>query len=163
MSRGLRIARVIRHHEAAKAEQQQPVAEPKPSPAAASTLKVADLMNSKVVTVEPDTSVAAAAARMVEARVGSAIVRQGSMLIGILTERDVLRCAANGGDLSSTLVSAWMTKDPISAIPDMSADEAARLMMRNGFRHLPVVEGREICGVISQRELFAARIKRPHA
>ncbi len=126
-------------------------------------LTVAELMNPNVVTVEPDASVAEAAARMVRAKVGSAIVRQGALLVGILTERDVLRVAAYGGDLSSALVSAWMTKDPQSASPDMSVDEASRLMMRNGFRHLPVVEGREIRGVISQRELFAARIKRPQA
>ena len=124
---------------------------------------VADLMNSNVVSVEPDASVAEAAGRMVSARVGSAVVLQGSLLVGILTERDVLRVAAFGGDLGSAPVSAWMTKDPQSATLDMSADEAARLMMRNGFRHLPVVEGRQIRGVISQRELFAARIKRPQA
>jgi CBS domain-containing protein len=124
-------------------------------------LTVAELMNSNVVSVEADASIAEAAARMVRARVGSAIVLQGSLLVGILTERDVLRVAAFGGDLSSARVSAWMTKDPQSARPDMSVDEAARLMMRNGFRHLPVVDGREIRGVISQRELFAARIKRP--
>lgn len=122
---------------------------------------VADLMNHNVVSIEPGASVAEAAARMVRAKVGSAIVLQGSLLVGILTERDVLRVAAFGGDLNSARVSAWMTKDPQSASPGMSVDEAARLMMRNGFRHLPVVEGREIRGVISQRQLFAARIKRP--
>lgn len=122
---------------------------------------VADLMNPNVVTVEPDNSVAEAAARMVRARVGSAIVMQGALLVGILTERDVLRVAAFGGDLSAARVSEWMSKDPQSASLEMSADEAARLMMRNGFRHLPVVQGRELRGVISQRELFAARIKRP--
>lgn len=126
-------------------------------------LKVADLMNQAAVVVGPDVSITEAAARMIRAKVGSAVVVQGTMLVGILTERDVLRVAAFGGDLSTALVSAWMTKDPQSASPDMSADEAARLMMRNGFRHLPVVEGREICGVISQRDLFAARIKRPQA
>jgi CBS domain-containing protein len=126
-------------------------------------LTVADLMNQAAVVVEPGSSISEAAAKMIRAKVGSAVVVQGSMLVGILTERDVLRVAAFGGDLGTALVSAWMTKDPQSATPGMSADEAARLMMRNGFRHLPVVEGREIRGVISQRDLFAARIKRPQA
>jgi CBS domain-containing protein len=120
-----------------------------------------DLMNSSVVTVGPDTTVAEAAAGMVRARVGSAVVLQGSFLAGILTERDVLRAAASGEDLSRSLVSAWMSRDPHAASPDMSAEEAAQIMLLNGFRHLPVVDGRAVCGVVSIRDLFAAKIRRP--
>ncbi len=105
----------------------------------------------------------AAAAGMVKANVGSAVVMQGSFLAGILTERDVLRAAASGEDLSVATVSAWMTADPQSADPGMSAAEAAQIMLLNGFRHLPVVEGRTVCGVVSLRDLFAARIRRPRA
>jgi CBS domain-containing protein len=54
-----------------------------------------------------------------------------------------------------------MTKDPESAAPDMTVQEAAQLMLLHGFRHLPVVQGREVCGVVSLRDLFAARISRP--
>lgn len=122
-----------------------------------------DLMNRNVVTAAPDATVAEAAARMVKAKVGSTVVMQGSFLAGILTERDVLRAAASGKDLSSSTVSEWMTRDPQSASPAASADEAAQLMMLNGFRHLPVVEAGIVCGVVSLRELFAARISRPSA
>lgn len=120
-----------------------------------------ELMNPNVVTVAPDASVANAAAQMVQAKVGSAIVMQGSFLVGIVTERDVMRAAASGGDLTSSTVSEWMTPDPHSADPDASAEDAAQLMMLNGFRHLPVVDGRKVCGVVSLREIFAARIRRP--
>ena len=123
------------------------------------TLK--DLMNTSVVTASPDTTVTEAAAGMVRARVGSVVVLQGSFLAGILTERDVLRAAASGEDLSVSLVSAWMSSDPQAASLDMPAEEAAQIMLLNGFRHLPVVSGREVCGVVSIRDLFAAKIRRP--
>jgi CBS domain-containing protein len=119
-----------------------------------------DLMNTTVVSAEPDCAVAEAAARMAAAGVGSAVIMQGAFLAGILTERDVLRAAASGDDLRESVVSEWMTPDPQSAGPDTSPEDAAQLMLRGGFRHLPVVEGREVRGVVSLRELFAARIRR---
>ena len=120
-----------------------------------------DLMNTRVVTTTPGTAISQAAAAMVAANAGSAIVMQGRFLAGILTERDVLRAAASGQDLSASLVSAWMTSDPYSASPDTSAEEAAQIMLLHGFRHLPIVEGRAVCGVVSLRDLFASRIRRP--
>lgn len=123
--------------------------------------KLRDLMNADVVTVRPETTVAAAAAGMVRARIGSVIVMQGTFLAGILTERDVVRAAASGEDLTASLVSAWMSADPQSASPDASPEEAAQIMLLNGFRHLPVMDGRVLCGVVSIRDLFAARIRRP--
>jgi len=123
--------------------------------------KLRDLMNTSVVTASPDTTVTEAAAGMVRARVGSVVVLQGTFLAGILTERDVLRAAASGEDLSVSLVSAWMSPDPQAATLDMSAEEAAQIMLLNGFRHLPVLDGRAVCGVVSIRDLFAAQIRRP--
>jgi CBS domain-containing protein len=120
-----------------------------------------DLMTTRVAATTPGTSVAVAAAGMVEAGVGSAVVMQGPFLAGILTERDVLRAAASGEDLSVSKVSDWMTPDPESASPDTSVEDAAQIMLLHGFRHLPVVEGRTVCGVVSLRDLFAARIRRP--
>ena len=122
------------------------------------TLK--DLMNTSVVTASPDTTVTEAAAGMVRARVGSVVVLQGSFLAGILTERDVLRAAASGEDLSVSLVSAWMSSDPQAASLDMPAEEAAQIMLLTGFRHLPVLNGREVRGIVSIRDLFAAKIRR---
>jgi CBS domain-containing protein len=122
-----------------------------------------DLMSTRVALTSPDTSVADAAASMVKANIGSAIVMQGRFLAGILTERDVLRSAASGEDLRATRVSDWMTPDPQSVSPDTLAEEAAEIMLKHGFRHLPVVEGREVCGVVSLRDLFATRIRRPRA
>jgi CBS domain-containing protein len=119
-----------------------------------------DVMNTAVVTTAPQTPLARAAAAMVAAGVGSAVVMEGSFLAGIVTERDVLRAAASGEDLRDSAVSDWMTADPQSASPDSSPEEAAQIMLLNGFRHLPVVDGRNVCGVVTLRDLFAARIRR---
>ena len=119
-----------------------------------------EIMNTEVVTVEPHISVTDAAAAMVAVGVGSAVVLQSSFLAGILTERDVLRAAASGENLHETRVSDWMTPDPQSLGPENSAEEAAQAMLLGGFRHLPVMEGREVRGIVSLRDLFAARIHR---
>jgi len=76
----------------------------------------------------------------------------------VITE--ALDRVASGEDLTASPVSKWMTPDPQSASLDMSLDDAAQLMLLNGFRHLPVVEGKEVRGVVSIRDLFAARIRR---
>ncbi len=122
-----------------------------------------DLMSTRVALTSLDTSVAEAAASMVKANVGSAIVMQGRFLAGILTERDVLRSAASGENLREARVVDWMTPDPQSASPDTSVEEAAEIMLKHGFRHIPVMEGRTVCGVVSLRDLFATRIRRPRA
>src|ERR1700680_3393525 len=137
------------------------VTEGLPSPGTTAVRVLRDLMNRRVAVTTPDTVVAAAAADMVEENVGSAVVMQGPFVAGILTERDVLRAAASGEDLSASLVSPWMTPDPQSVSPDTSVEDAAQIMLLNGFRHLPVVEGRLVCGVGSLRALSAARIRRP--
>ena len=124
-------------------------------------LTVSDLMTTRVVVTSPDDPVADAAAAMVRRKVGSALIMQGRFLAGIMTERDVLRAAASGSDLTTSPVSAWMTKDPESASPDTTVEQAAQLMLLHGFRHLPVVEGRVVLGVVSLRDLAAARISRP--
>ena len=122
-----------------------------------------DLMSTRVALTSPETSVAEAAVSMVKANIGSAVVMQGRFLAGIITERDVLRSAASGEDLRETRVADWMTPDPQSVSPDTSVEEAAEIMLKHGFRHLPVVEGRTVCGVVSLRDLFATRIRRPRA
>jgi CBS domain-containing protein len=124
-------------------------------------LTVGELVHARTVITSPDSPVAAAAAAMVREKVGSALVMQGPFLAGIITERDVLKAAASGADLTAVPVTAWMTKDPQSASPQTPAEEAAQIMLLNGFRHLPVMQGRQVCGVVSLRDLFAARISRP--
>jgi CBS domain-containing protein len=119
-----------------------------------------DIMTTQVLTTSAERSVAEVTAMMVKARVGSAMVLQGPWLAGILTERDVLRAAASHSDLTKSRVSEWMTKDPITASPDTTTEEAADVMLANGFRHLPILEGRELKGVVSIRDVLASGIRR---
>jgi CBS domain-containing protein len=124
-------------------------------------LTVGDVMRAQTVSTASDSPVADVAAGMVREKVGSALVMQGPFLAGIITERDVLKAAASGADLSTTPVSAWMTKDPQTATRATAVVDAAQIMLLNGFRHLPITEGRTVHGVVSLRDLFAARISRP--
>jgi CBS domain-containing protein len=119
-----------------------------------------DVMSTSVATMEGSATVAEAAAEMVKGRFGSVVVTQGSMLLGIFTERDVMRAAASAADLSVDPVSRWMTPDPVTRSPQTSTDEAAELMISSGFRHLPVVDGTEMVGIVSLRDLLSSRIAR---
>jgi CBS domain-containing protein len=121
---------------------------------------IRDVMSTSIVETQPEASVTQAAGAMVAAGVGSAVVMQGTFLAGILTERDVLRAAASGQDLSASTVVEWMTPDPESAAPDATTEEAAQIMLLHGFRHLLIANGKQVCGVVSLRDLFAARIRR---
>jgi CBS domain-containing protein len=122
--------------------------------------ELAEIMTSRVFTVTPGTAVAEAAAAMVRGGFGSAVVLEGALLAGIVTERDVLRAAASGDELTTSPVSRWMTRDPQTAEPDLDSERAAELMLGGGFRHLPVVEGNTLVGVVSLRDLLSVRIRR---
>jgi CBS domain-containing protein len=121
---------------------------------------LSEIMTTEVFTTTRDTPVAEVARSMLRGRFGSALVLEGSTLLGIFTERDVLRAAASGADLSSSSVVDWMTNDPVTADPDLDVDDAAEIMMSNGFRHLPVVDGNGIAGIVSLRDILRIRIGR---
>jgi CBS domain-containing protein len=119
-----------------------------------------EIMTGSVQTTGPDTPMSDAAAVMVRGRFGSVLVTTGTTLVGIVTERDVLRAAAQARDLADEQVRNWMTADPITAAPDEDSEDAAQTMLTRGFRHLPVVEGGGVVGVVSLRDLFSARVRR---
>ena len=122
--------------------------------------RLGDIMSGKVFSVTPGQSVAEVAQAMVQGRVGSAVVIDGPWLVGIFTERDALRAAGSGTDLNAAGVKDWMTKDPVTVGPDTDTEEAAALMASHGFRHLPVVDGDQVVGVVSLRDLLSTRIRR---
>lgn len=112
-------------------------------------------MSRNVLVVPGELTLADAARRMVERGVGSVVVMDGERLAGILTERDVLRAVA-AGVVDTDPVARWMTRDPETAEPDDTIEHAAALMIHGGFRHLPVVEGGAVTGVVSIRDLMGA-------
>ena len=114
---------------------------------------VGEVMTRNLLTVEPTTALAAAAARMSDRGVGAALVLSGESVSGILTERDVLRAVATGG-VEGTHVAAWMTRDPETVDVSEPTGQAAALMIHGGFRHLPVMDGGKPVGIVSIRDLM---------
>ena len=112
-----------------------------------------DHMSRDLLTVSPGDSLSEVAQRMVDRDVGAVLVMDGSDLAGILTERDVLRAVAAGVE-EKTVVSDWMTRDPETMAPEDTTQQAAVLMIHGGFRHLPLVEGGDVVGMLSIRDLM---------
>lgn len=121
---------------------------------------VSDVMTRAVATLEQGATMSDAAKIMVKGGFGSVVVVLGKMILGILTERDVLRAAAEAPDLSNTTVKAWMTTEPDTAGPDFDTEEAATLMLSRGFRHLPIVDASGLVGMVSLRDVLSVRIGR---
>ena len=110
-------------------------------------------MSRGLLAVEPGLPLTEVAQRMVARDVGAALVVEGERLLGILTERDVLRAAADG-IRDETTVADWMTRDPETMEPDEPIRQAAVLMIHGGFRHMPIVEGERVVGMLSIRDLM---------
>lgn len=113
-------------------------------------------MRRDYVSVAPEDTLGEVAQKMVEARSGSAVVEDFGRLIGILTERDMLRAMAGRVHTSDARAREWMTPGPVTVTPEISLEEAQRTMLENGFRHLPVVRGGSVVGVVSLRRVAAA-------
>ena len=92
---------------------------------------------------------------MTAKNVGAVVVKDFGRLIGILTERDLLKAMAARVHTSEARVRQWMTEDPITAATDTPLEQAAQTMLDNGFRHLPVVEDGQVVGVVSLRRVVA--------
>ena len=115
-------------------------------------MRISAIMTQAAVTDRPDDDLAAAARKMWEQQTGSLLVLEGEDLVGIITERDVLRAVATGTPLD-TPVSEVMSKELITVEPGTSLREAARIMTERWIRHLPVLESGRLVGVVSQRDL----------
>ena len=118
---------------------------------------LADVVKPDFLTVAPEDTLGEVAERMTHKNVGAVIVKDHGRLIGILTERDMLRAMAARVHTSDARVRQWMTADPITASADMDLEKASRIMLDNGFRHLPVVDGSTVLGVVSLRRVLGGR------
>lgn len=115
---------------------------------------VAELMNKGgLLSVAPSTTVAEAATMMGERRVGSALVMEGDALLGIFTERDIVKALGADFDAAKHQVAEWMTRNPTTVPPESPARDALKTMLDGGFRHLPVLDGDKVIGVVSMRDL----------
>ena len=122
--------------------------------------RIADVMSFRLVAVRPDESVQVAIARMLEENVGSVAVCEDSRLVGMFTERDVLRLAGqDGGALAEAKVADVMTRTLVTASPDDDVLAAAQMMSERRIRHLPVVEGDNILGLIGIRDVLRVLVE----
>ncbi len=117
-------------------------------------MQVQDGMTGVVLTINPGHTLRAAACLMAERNVGAAVVIDPEQPgPGILTERDVLQAIASGQDPDSEEVGSHLSADLTFASPEWSLERAAEAMVRGGFRHLVVVDGGELTGVLSMRDI----------
>ncbi len=117
---------------------------------------VSEAMGGPVETCAADATMAQAAERMTNADHGALPVTWHGRLIGIITERDILKAVARGSNPKETKVSELMTPDPDSLEPDVSVEDAASWMLAAGYRHLPVVDNGEILGILSMKDVMWA-------
>jgi CBS domain-containing protein len=129
-------------------------------------VRVSEIMTNAAVIDTADDTLTEAARKMWRQQTGSLLVTDGDDLLGIITERDILRAVATGTPLQDARVSEVMTKDVVTVGPGTSLREAAKIMADRWIRHLPVVDGGKLVGILSQRDLsgvLAGALNEPEA
>jgi CBS domain-containing protein len=117
-------------------------------------MQVATRYRPVLVTVDADQPLVVAADRMHWYAVGALPVYERHALVGIVSERDLTAAVADGLDLARVLVRHRMTPAPATVAPDDDLADAARIMAELGVRHLPVVEGDRLVGMLSIRDVI---------
>jgi CBS domain-containing protein len=110
-------------------------------------------MSRDLLSVGAGAPVVAVAQQMADRNVGAALVLEGGRLAGIMTERDLMRAVARGLR-DDAVVGGCMTPTPDTVAPDDTIEHAAVLMIHGGYRHLPVVDGDDVVGILSIRDLL---------
>jgi CBS domain-containing protein len=126
-------------------------------------VKVAEGMSEQVLTIGPAHTLREAARMMASRSVGAAVVVNPEHAgVGILTERDILNSVAAGESPDAELAGQHCTQDLVFAARNWTLEDAAAAMVRGGFRHLVVVEGQDVVGLLSMRDIVrcwsAARV-----
>jgi len=121
---------------------------------------VIDVASLRLVTVQPEDTVQTAIARMVDEDVGSVAVCEGARLVGIFTERDVLRLASRGVQFGDVSVREVMTTQLVTVHPDDGIVAVAHLMGERRIRHVPVLEGENLVGIVGIRDVLGVLAER---
>ena len=122
-------------------------------------MKVQDLKLEPIFAAHPDESIADAADRMRFYEIGSLAVIENGSIVGIITERDIVRATADRSDAQRIPIRFYLTSAPTTVSSDTDVEDAASLMLTLGIRHLPVVEGVRPIGMVSIRDLLAAELE----
>ena len=123
-------------------------------------MKIRDILKVKgsdVESIEPTLTIREALNRINDKKVGALLVYKDEELVGIITERDILRLMATKGEAAfSDPVEKIMTKKLIIGLPDDDLDTAIAYITNNRFRHLPIMENKKLCGIISIGDIVKA-------
>jgi CBS domain-containing protein len=119
-------------------------------------MELQDLVGGHAHTCEPGLTLSDASRAMHAAGVGSIGVVRGGELVGILTERDILRAVAADANVHAQLVSAWMSNPVVTYDAEMPVDEAAMHLLERGQRHMPVTDDGRLISILSIRDVLAA-------
>jgi CBS domain-containing protein len=122
-------------------------------------MRVEALVSGASVVVGPETTLGDAATVLISRSVGAVAVLDGRRLVGILTDRDIVRAVGEGADPDEP-VTSWMTDGPDTMAPGVSVSEAADWMLETGYRHLPVTDGDDLLGIVDIRDVLWA-LRRP--
>jgi len=119
-------------------------------------MHICDLIkNQETYRADADQTVLDVAQAMVARNIGAVPVLRDGLLVGIFSERDLMkRVVVEGRQAGTTRVSEVMTTDPLTVSPQETPENCMLLMRRHGFRHLPVCDGKQLRGLISLRDLM---------
>lgn len=112
------------------------------------------VMSSPVTTIDSDSTLDVAAQLMVQHDIGSVIVVEAKNPIGIVTERDITKQVIKGKDVLKKPIKQVMSKPLVTATPSMSIQDALELMLKNKVRRLPILEGKDMRGIVTTRDLM---------
>lgn len=117
-------------------------------------MKLRTVATTDIVRALPDDPLLVAAATMADNEIGSLPVFRGETMIGILTERDLVRAVAEDADASTATVGEYMSTQPVTIEADADLHDAAHRMLEAGVRHLPVLDEGEVVGLVSIRDVL---------
>ena len=121
-------------------------------------MKLRAMVGGRSAVCGPETTRQDVSEAMLDSQVGSVGVVEGRRLTGIITERDVLRSAAEGVDPVTAIVRDWMTADPDVFSPEAQVREAAEWLLETGYRHMPIMEDGELLGIVSIKDILWAMV-----
>lgn len=117
-------------------------------------MKVSELMTKNPVTVQPSATAKDAAEIMKKENLGTVLVAEGDRLEGLITDRQIAtKVIAEGKDPARTRVNEFMTKNPVSASPDMEVEDVTKIMGENKYRRVPVVQDGKLIGIVSTADI----------
>lgn len=119
-------------------------------------MKLGALVGGAATVIGSEATLGDVAVALVSDGVGSLGVIVDRRLVGIITERDLVRAVATGADPETELVADWMAEAPDTFAPDVEVEEAARWLLEVGYRHMPVMADGELLGIVSIRDLLWA-------